>query len=398
MDLQFKLAIASRKDWPILNQIMQKGLSLISEKERAVIFNKWIHIQGTKQISRELWLGLIITTASILLIIIATLVWNRTLRRQVAQRTMELKGELMERKRTEEALRESEERFRVIATYTPDHILIQDKDLRYVWVLNPQLGLTEEDMIGKTDFDFLSKEDAVVLTAMKRRVLETGKPEFVRVPLTSFKRDVQYFEGSYIAKCDQEGKNDGLIGYFRNVTERVEGEEQRKKLEAQLLQSQKMESVGTLAGGIAHDYNNLLAVIMGNLSMAQEETDPHSITAELLHEAEQASLKARDLTHQFLVLSHGGHPVKTLGSVESLLKEIPEQVQAHDGIEYAFSIQNDLWSVEYDPSQIEHAIRNLLMNAVEAMPQGVCITIQAENQAIDNKDKESHCFSTKESM
>jgi len=66
-----------------------------------------------------------------------------------------------------------------------------------------------------------------------------------------------------------------------------------------------METIGTLAGGIAHDYNNLLTVIMGNLSMAQEETDPHSITAELLHEIEQASLKAKDLTHQFLALSQG---------------------------------------------------------------------------------------------
>jgi len=60
----------------------------------------------------------------------------------------------------------------------------------------------------------------------------------------------------------------------------------------------------------------------------------------------------------------------------------------HDGIEYAFSIQNDLWPVEYDPSQIAYTITSLVMNAVDAMPQGGCITIQAENQVIDNKDKE----------
>jgi len=89
--------------------------------------------------------------------------------------------------------------------------------------------------------------------------------------------------------------------------------------------------------------------------------------AELLDEAEQASLKARDLTHQFLTLSQGGHPVKGLGSIGNLLKEIPEQVQVHDGIEYAFSIQNDLCPVEYDPRQIEHTITSLLMNAVEAI-------------------------------
>ena len=122
---------------------------------------------------------------------------------------------ITERKKAEEMLRESEERFRAIATNTPDHILIQDQDLRYTWVLNPQLGLTEKDMLGKTDFDFLSKEDAVVLSGIKRKVLGTGQPEFVKVPLISSDGGTQYFEGSYIPKRDREGRIDGLIGYFQ---------------------------------------------------------------------------------------------------------------------------------------------------------------------------------------
>ena len=136
-----------------------------------------------------------------------------------------------QRRKTEEMLRESEERFRAIAMNTPDHILIQDKDLRYVWVLNPQLGLTEKNMIGKTDFDFLAKEDAAILTEIKRRVLESGNREFVKVPLVSPERNVQHFEGSYIPKRNREGRIDGLIGYFRNVTDRVKWEEALKESE-----------------------------------------------------------------------------------------------------------------------------------------------------------------------
>jgi PAS domain S-box-containing protein len=124
------------------------------------------------------------------------------------------------RKRAEEALRQSEERFKLIATNTPDHILVQDKDLRYTWVLNPQLGLTAEDMIGKTDFDFLAEEDAAKLTTIKRRVLETGSTEYVTDTLVALNGSVQHFEGSYVPTRDDEGEISGLIGYFRNVTER----------------------------------------------------------------------------------------------------------------------------------------------------------------------------------
>ena len=142
-----------------------------------------------------------------------------------------IKGNLELVRKQNETLRESEERFRIIAMNTPDHILIQDKDLRYVWVLNPQLGLTEKDMIGKTDFDLTSKEDAAILTEIKTRVLGTGNPEFVKIPLVSLKGDMQHFEGSYIPRHDEEGKIDGLIGYFRNVTDRVKGEKALKESE-----------------------------------------------------------------------------------------------------------------------------------------------------------------------
>ena len=88
-----------------------------------------------------------------------------------------------ERDAAVEALRESEQKFKLIATGTPDHVLMQDKDLRYISVINPQLGLTEEDMIGKTDFEILEKDDAEKITAIKRRVLETGNAENVKLQL-----------------------------------------------------------------------------------------------------------------------------------------------------------------------------------------------------------------------
>jgi PAS domain S-box-containing protein len=138
------------------------------------------------------------------------------------------------RKRAEEALRASEERFRAIASSTPDHVLVQDRNLRYTMVINPQLGLTEQDMIGKTDFDILVKEDAEKLTAIKRQVLETGEPVYVESPLISQDKKPEFFEGSYVPKFDAEGQCDGLIGYFRNVTQRKQAEEALRESEARL--------------------------------------------------------------------------------------------------------------------------------------------------------------------
>ncbi len=136
-----------------------------------------------------------------------------------------LYNDVSESKRMEEQLRESEERFRTIACNTPDHILVQDRDLRYTFVVNPQLGLTEADMLGKTDRDILNKEEAENLIAIKTKVMETGVPFHLEASLQNLKGETEYFDGSYIPKFDSTGKSDGLIGYFRNITERKRAED-----------------------------------------------------------------------------------------------------------------------------------------------------------------------------
>jgi PAS domain S-box-containing protein len=141
--------------------------------------------------------------------------------------------DITERKLMEEALRASEERFKAIASNTPDHILMQDHQLKYTFVVNPQLGLTEQDMIGKTDDDFLSKEDATQLTQIKTRVLENGKPEHLETSLISMAGNEEHFEGVYIPKFDNQGQVDGLIGYFRNITDRKQAEQALRESEEQ---------------------------------------------------------------------------------------------------------------------------------------------------------------------
>jgi PAS domain S-box-containing protein len=304
---------------------------------------------------------------------------------QTTTSIVELEHEITERKQAEKALRESEERYRTLVVNLPVAVYRNTPGPKGAFLMaNPafckMFGFNnEEEVLDFTPANLYQnpkKRKEYSDNLIRKGVIKNDE-------WTLLKRDGTSVYTSITSRVVHG--QDGEVSHFDSIMLDITDQ---KKLESQLQQSQKMEAVGILAGGIAHDYNNLLAVIMGNLSMAQEEAEPHSAMAELLYEIEQASYKARDLTHQFLTLSEGGHPRKELGTMESLLKEIPKQVQANENLEYIISIQDDLWFVEYDSKQIQDAVTNVLKNAVEAMPHGGAITVQAENRIIDNKVKD----------
>ena len=292
-----------------------------------------------------------------------------------------------DRRQAEEALRESEKRLIVAQHIANIGDFTWDVETGEVTWSDGLFDLLQYDKSERIDYARVNAEihhsdDLERVTQWLNDCVASGKSELTPNEYRLVRKDGKILYVRTLGAIEHEvGKSAKVFATIQDITE-------RKQMETQLQQSQKMEAVGTLAGGIAHDYNNLLAVVMGNLSMAQEEAEPHSLMAELLHEIEQASLKARDLTHQFLTLSQGGHPRKERGSIGSLLKEIQGQAQAHEA-STAFSIQDDLRPVEFDSRQMHYAISNVLTNAVEAMPQGGTITIQAENKIIENKDKDS---------
>mgnify|MGYP006282940941 CR=1 FL=1 len=172
-------------------------------------------------------------------------------------------------------------------------------------------------------------------------------------------------------------------GSARDITERINAEREKKKLQEQLKHKHKMEAIATLTGGIAHDYNNLLSIIMGNLALAEDSVAPGSDLADFLKEVEKASLKIRDLTHELMALARGGAPVKEAESLAELLRDSTAAISAQGGTAITQSIPDDLWSVPHDPYKMGSVFRNVITNAMEAMPDGGDITIEAENLRIE---------------
>ncbi len=290
--------------------------------------------------------------------------------------TLNFLTDITERKRTEEALRESEEMFRAVFETAEDCIFIKDHSLKYIR-LNPALekllGAAAEELIGKTDVELFGEETGKQEMELDRRVIqgEIMEEESTR----SVKGVLRTFHIIKVPLRDSEGNIFGLCGIARDITE-------RQKMEAELLRIQKLESIGILAGGIAHDFNNILTGILGNISLAGVYKDPGKI-AERLSEAEMASLQAKNLTQQLLTFSKGGAPIKKTVAIADLLKDSAPFALRGSNVRCEFSIPGDLWSVEMDEGQIRQVVNNLIINADQAMPGGGVIEVCVENVTIE---------------
>jgi PAS domain S-box-containing protein len=173
--------------------------------------------------------------------------------------------------------------------------------------------------------------------------------------------------------------NGGVSVFFRDVSE-------RKKTESERLTKSKLESLGTLAGGIAHDLNNILTVISGNIGLAQIEApaDSGNILG-FLSKAGQAAQHAAHLSGQLLTFSKGGAPLKKVVSIGELLEHSAEFALYGSHLRADFDIAVDLWKAEVDAGQIEQVVNALMLNAREAMPHAGTIRVRARNVMVEDK-------------
>jgi PAS domain S-box-containing protein len=175
---------------------------------------------------------------------------------------------------------------------------------------------------------------------------------------------------------DKESRLVGAVVVFRDITE-------QRKTEEELRKTARLESIGILAGGLAHDFNNMLSAILGNISLAKMSLEPEDSVYKTLTKSENASMRARNLTQQLLTFSKGGAPVKETTSITDLISETVDFALGGSNSRGEISIPDNIWVVDIDKGQISEVISNLIINADQAMPEGGVIRISAENAVID---------------
>lgn len=171
---------------------------------------------------------------------------------------------------------------------------------------------------------------------------------------------------------DSSGRVINYVATFKDIAE-------RKRMEKELLNAQKLESIGILAGGIAHDFNNLLTGILSNISLSIFYGDPESRVTKRLKEAEKAVLRSKDLAQQLLTFSEGGLPVKSLIHIGKLVTDSASFALLGSNVKCELSAPEDLFQVDADEGQLRQVIKNMVINAQQSMPEGGIVKVSLSN-------------------
>ncbi len=291
------------------------------------------------------------------------------------------------RRRTEEALQKSEKSLRDITSALGEGVFVLDREGRLLFI-NPEaehlLGWKKKEIVQQKMHPLIhtkTREDSSHLYECPvMRVFRTGR-RYRTENDTFFRKDGSEFPVSYVATpIFEQGEVVASVTAFADITE-------KKILEDELARAQKLESIGVLAGGIAHDFNNLLTAIWGNLNLAKAYVGSKDhLISERLSDAEEAIRRAKALTHQLLIFSRGGEPIRRTTSLTKWIKGAANFSLSGSSVKCLFSIPADLSPVDVDEGQMSQVIHNLILNARQAMPGGGTIRVACEETVLKKRN------------
>ncbi len=312
--------------------------------------------------------------------------YARTVLETIASRV----GSSIVQLKTEEALRESEEKHRSIVEQFSEGLILTDESGRILeWnnACEKISGIERAAVLGRTIWDL--SDDIIppeFNTPENRAKIKNTVSQFCNPGESEVMNKVA--EGIFI-------RADGQNRSFRQTMFRIpsknsflfasilEDTTERKKTEETIQKAQRLESLGVLAGGIAHDFNNLLGGIYGYIDLAYSESSDEKV-CKYLNSTLSTIDRARALTTQLLTFAKGGSPVRNVSALVPLLQETVEFALRGSNCTATFNIDKNLWQCNIDKNQISQVIENITINAQQAMPGGGTIEISAENITLND--------------
>lgn len=300
--------------------------------------------------------------------------------------------DITEHKRAEEEMRSQAEFLQILIDSMPYPVFYKDRKGRYLGcnrAFEQFFGIPREEIAGKTVYEIAPKELADIYERRDNELFEHPGTQIYEGCIQSIdgaRHDVVFHKATFEGP---DGSLAGLVGAIDDISERKRAEEEKQKLQDQLAQSRKMESVGRLAGGVAHDFNNMLGVILGNAELALRILDPAHPLFRNIEEIRKAAERSADLTRQLLAFARK----QTIAPKVLDLNETVERMLAMlrrlvgENIDLIWRPGRALWQVKIDPAQIDQILMNLAANARDAIEGIGKVSVETENVIAD----EAYC-------